>query len=246
MELKDKTALVTGGARRIGLSLCLALAHRGTNVVLHYHRSEREARQAKRRIEDAGAKCWLTRADLADAESVGNMLVAVGRDCPPVDVLVNNASVYHATPLTDLNAAQWDEFLNTNLRAPFLLCRELGLAMKQRGAGKIINLADAAVWRPYKGHLPYLISKAGLVTLTQILALELAPEVQVNAVAPGTVLLPDAHEPALAEAVTKLSPLRRVGTPEDVVALVLFLIEKGNFMTGGVHPVDGGAGMRTR
>jgi pteridine reductase len=171
------------------------------------------------------------------------MLEHLSAECPPVDILVNSASVFPRTPLADVTVEQWDEVHAVNLRAPFLLGRELGMAMAQRGWGKIINISDCAVNRPYKNYLPYLVSKAGLVSLTRVLALELAPHVQVNTIAPGTVLMPEGADGGLESLILAKTPLKRIGTPEDVAKLVRFLVEDGDFATGGFFAMDGGAGI---
>lgn len=243
MELQGRTALVTGGARRVGREIARTLAREGCDLILHFRASRGEAEDAAREIRSLGRRCELVQADLADAGSVEAMLREIERCCPPVDVLVNSASVFYRAPLDEVTVDQWDDNLNVNLRAPFLLARSLGLAMKSRGAGKIINIADTAVRRPYKGYVPYLVSKAGLVALTEALALELAPEVQVNAVSPGTVLLPENAPAALEAGIVRRTPLGRIGTPQDVAWMVLHLVKHGDFMTGGNYLVDGGSAL---
>jgi NAD(P)-dependent dehydrogenase (short-subunit alcohol dehydrogenase family) len=244
MNLQNTTALVTGGANRVGLSISLALARAGADVIVHYHNSEAEARAAGAQIEALGRRAFLVRADVADAEQVQDMLTMIERECPPVDVLVNSASVFYATPLESATTEQWDENLNVNLRAPFLLAQSLGLKMVERGRGKIVNITDCSIRRPYLNYAPYLVSKTGLVALTEVLALELAPHVQVNAVAPGTVLLPESEVPGQREQSIRRAPLKRIGNPADVASMVVYLVEHGDFMTGGYYPVDGGAGSR--
>lgn len=243
MEMTDKWCLVTGGGKRVGLAISLALARAGANLLLHYRNSREEAEAAARQIEALGRKAQLIQADLAETASIEGMLRELTKG-PPVDVLVNSASVFYPAALTDTTLAQWEDNMNVNLRAPFLLSRELGLQMVARGAGKIISITDCSVRRPYRGYLPYLVSKAGLTALTECLALELAPAVQVNAVAPGTVLLPaDAPEEQREQSIRR-SPLKRLGTPEDVASMVLHLVQYGDFLTGGTYPVDGGSGIR--
>ena len=134
----------------------------------------------------------------------------------------------------------WDASLDVNLKAPFLLSWALGRAMRARGGGRIVNLADWAGERPYNDYLPYCVSKAGIACLTKALAKALAPEVQVNAVAPGPVLPPDDVGPAERQAITRATPLKRIGTPEDVARCVRFLVEEADFSTGAIFLVDGG------
>lgn len=234
--------MVTGAAKRVGRAIALQLARAGANIFLHYHLSHSEAEQTAADIRSAGVKCLLFQADLADSDSIDAMLHAVHL-AGDVDVLVNSASVFYKTRINEITAQQWANNLDVNLRAPFLLSQKLGMQMKLRGSGKIINIVDCAIRRPYKNYLPYLVSKGGLVTLTEVLALELAPEVQVNCVAPGTVLLPENASDKMKEAVLRKSPLGRTGSPEDVAAMVLHLVKHGDFQTGGYHSVDGGAGI---
>lgn len=244
MQLQNTTALVTGGAKRVGLSISLALARAGCDVVVHYHNSREEAESAAKQIEAFGRRAFLVQADLSHAAEINRLLTNVENVCPPIEILINSAAVYYSTPLAETTADQWDHTLNTNLRAPFLFARELGLKMAQRGRGKVINITDCAVRRPYRGFAPYLVSKAALVALTEVLALELAPYVQVNCIAPGTVLLPQDVTAEQQEQCIRRAPLKKIGSPEDVAQLALHLIECGDFMTGGYYPVDGGAGMR--
>jgi pteridine reductase len=243
MQIEGNTALITGGARRVGRAIATTLAAAGARVILHYHHSQAEAEEAATEIRATGRGCDLICADLADAGALQRMLAALEMAYPPIDVLINSAAVFPRTPINTLTVEQWDQTLAVNLRAPFVLSRRLGLLMADRGSGKIINIADASVRRPYRDHLPYLVSKASLASLTEVLALELAPHVQVNTVAPGTVLLPPDSPPGLEQAIIRRTPLGRIGSPDDVAALVLFLIEHGDFMTGGTYAADGGVSL---
>lgn len=227
----------------MGREISRILAGAGADLVVHYHSSKKEAEEAASEIRSLGKQCHLVQGDLSRPESVEGMLDELNTRCPAIDILVNSASVFYKTPLAEVTPQQWDENLNVNLRAPFQLARALGLAMKRRGGGRIINITDSAVERLYTGYLPYLVSKAGLEALTQILALELAPEVLVNAVAPGTVLLPPEASVAMEAGIIRRTPLGRIGTPHDVAQLVLFLVRDGSFMTGGIHRVDGGSAL---
>lgn len=243
MNGEPKTALVTGGAKRVGAAIARALAHAGYDLIIHYNASQAEAEKTAADVRALGRKASLIQADFGSTEQVVRMLDTLDAEYPPVQVLVNAASVYYKTQLTSLKPHQWDQNLDVNLRAPFLLAQRLGLDMKRRGAGKIINISDSATRRPYRGFLPYLVSKSALNALTQVLALELAPEVQVNAIAPGTVLLPENASDALKAGIIRRTPLGIIGLPEDIAELVLFLVQKGTFITGGVYPVDGGSGI---
>ncbi len=242
MNLAGKTALVTGAAKRVGRECALFLARAGADILLHYHRSEQAAEDTANEIRALGRKCTLLQANLCDVAEVDTMaaraLTAHG-EVPAV--LVNCASDFRRVKLGDIDvAADWDAMLAVNLRAPFQLARTLGLAMAAGDGGKIINIADAAIQRPYKHHLPYLVSKAALEAMTRLLALELAPKVQVNCVAPGTVIFNDNQSPALRQAILDAIPLGHIGSPEDIARMVLYLAEHGDFITGAFLPVDGG------
>jgi NAD(P)-dependent dehydrogenase (short-subunit alcohol dehydrogenase family) len=236
MELNGARALVTGAAVRVGREIALELARAGASVSLHYRSSEEAARETAAAIRALGVDCELVRGDLADAGETERVAEAA----LDADVLVNSASVFPRTPLPDADAATFDGILAVNLRAPFLLARRIGLAMKERGRGAIVNVADWAAKRPYEGYLPYCISKAGLVAATEGLARALAPEVRVNTVAPGPVLWPEGLSDAAKETVLSKTPLGRPGTPGDVARAVRFLVEGSDFVTGAFLTVDGG------
>lgn len=216
------------------------LAARGANVVVHCNRSAAEAADAVREIEAKGVRALALQADL----SVPAQVAALAREAETrtggVSVLVNSASNYLRVPFDALTEETWDASIDVNLKAPFLLAWHLGRPMRDRGEGAIVNIADWAGERPYKDYLPYCVSKAGMICLTKALAKELAPAVRVNAVAPGPVLLPDDAGPESRDAVVRSTPLRRVGTPEDVTRCVRFLVEEAAFSTGSLFHVDGG------
>ena len=240
MELRGRWALVTGAGKRVGRVIAHTLAERGANVIVHYHTSAASAAATVRELEACGVRALALRADLARAADVAALAEAAEERSGGVDVLVNNASNYLRVPFDALTEAVWDASLDTNLKAPFLLSWHLGRAMRRRGRGRIINLADWAGERPYNDYLPYCVSKAGVICLTKALAKALAPEVQVNAVAPGPVLPPDDLGAAEREAIVRATPLRRFGRPEDVARCVRFLAEEAEFSTGAVYLVDGG------
>jgi NAD(P)-dependent dehydrogenase (short-subunit alcohol dehydrogenase family) len=240
MNLRGRWALVTGAAKRVGRAIALELAGRGAHVVVHYHRSQVEAEATVREIVARGGEALALGADLAAPAEVA----ALARDAEArtggVAVLVNSASNYLRVPFDDLTEAVWDASLDVNLKGPFLLSWHLGRAMRARGEGRIVNLVDWAAERPYRGYLPYSVSKAGLVCLTKALAKELAPAVLVNGVAPGPVMAPDDMGEAERQAIVRATPLGRFGTPEDVARCVRFLVEEAGFTTGSIFHVDGG------
>jgi pteridine reductase len=240
MDLTNRVALVTGGAKRVGRCIALTLARSGAHVAFTYHTSRRDAEQLVRELTALGGKSLAVKADTGRAADAKAAVRAVVKTFGRIDVLVNNAAVYPRTPWAMLDEKTWDGVMATNLKGPFLFAKAAGDRMKAQGAGKIINIADWAGERPYRNYLPYCVSKAGVIAMTRALALELAPSVQVNAVAPGPVLLPEGSSAAFTKAVMAATPLRRIGSPQDVANAVLFLIEGSDFITGALLPVDGG------
>lgn len=240
MRLAGRWALVTGGAKRVGRAIALELAARGAHVAIHYHSSRSEAEGTVRDIEARGVRALALPAELSVPAEVYALAARVEAETGGIAVLVNSASNYLRVPFDGLTEAVWDASLDVNLKAPFLLSWKLGLAMRARGEGRIVNLADWAAERPYRDYLPYCVSKAGIVCLTRALAKELAPEVTVNAVAPGPVLPPDDMAETERAAIVRVTPLRRFGTPEDVARCVRFLVEEADFTTGSIYHVDGG------
>lgn len=238
MNLAGRTALVTGAARRLGRAIAEDLASAGAAVAVHCHRSTNDAAAVVAAIRARGGLAEVFAADLGDATAVERLAANVEATLGPVDILVNNASVFAPTPLATLDLATWNAVMAVNLQAPYLLAVTLGRAMRQRGAGKIVNLTDATADPPAPDYLPYGVSKAALGALTRGLARALAPNVQVNAVAPGAVLEP--IDGSSLDPVLRRTPLGRVGAPADIVAAVRFLLEGSDFVTGTTVVVDGG------
>jgi NAD(P)-dependent dehydrogenase (short-subunit alcohol dehydrogenase family) len=240
MNLAGRTALVTGAARRLGRAVAEDLAGRGARVAVHYRHSGAEAEAVVDGIRRRGGTAECFAAAPAAPAAPGRLAAAVVDRLGPVDVLVNNASVFFRTPIDVVGEAEWDAVMTVNLKAPYLLALALGRPMRARGAGKIVNLADIAAERPSEDYLPYGVSKAGIVALTRGLARALAPEVQVNCVAPGPVLAPIDATPDATAAILRRTPLGRFGATADVAAAVRFLIEGSDFVTGTTVVVDGG------
>lgn len=241
MDPKGKVVLITGGAVRIGRAIALVLSKAGCRLLIHYRHSEKNAKELKKKIERRYKNTVvLLQADLNSLEGVKALTDQATSQGKRVDILINNAAEFYRTPIGKISEKNWDQLLSVNLKAPFFLSQWLGRQMVRNKAGKIINIADISAFRPWKDYLPYSISKAGLVTLTQGLAKAFAPYVQVNAVAPGTILAPVTGWNAQQRRQTlDLIPLRRMGSPQDIARTVLFLIEN-DYMTGTVIPIDGG------
>lgn len=237
-------ALVTGAARRLGRAIALRLARGGCRVAVHYRASRREAGEVVAAIREGGGEARAFPADLSRAGAPARLVAAVERGLGPVEVLVNNASVFRATPFLECTAGDLEEHMAVNLRAPFLLARAVAPGMVARGRGRIVNLGDIHGERPLPDHAPYGASKAALHFLTLALARELAPAVQVNAVAPGAILLPEGAPDGLRRTLLRNIPAGRLGTPEEVAGAVAFLVEGPDFVTGEVLRVDGGRHLR--
>lgn len=240
---RGEVVLVTGAARRIGAAIARALHASGARVVLHCHRSREEAAALAASLESARARSTaIVAGDLLDAAALQRIAAEARAAFGRLDGLVNNASSFHPTPLGAIGAREWDDLVGTNLRAPLLLAQAAAPALRE-ARGAIVNIVDIHAERPLPGYLVYSVAKSGLAGLTRALALELAPEVRVNGVAPGAILWPeggehfDAAEKARIEAQT---PLERVGDPADVAGAVKYLLLDAPFVTGQILAVDGG------
>jgi pteridine reductase len=243
MELRGRVALVTGAGRRLGREMARALAGRGMTVAIHHNASAAGAHELRKAIVDSGGRAACFQADLTDAQAAralpGRVLAEFGR----LDVLVNSAAVMHRLGLEETTPEQWDAVHDLNLRAVFFCTQGAAPALKA-ASGKVVNLADLAGLEPWPGFAAHSISKAGVVMLTKVLARVLAPEVTVNAIAPGAVLVPDDYDKEERERLARATPLRRLGAPADVISALLYLLEGGDFVTGEILVVDGGRYIR--
>lgn len=238
--LLGRTALVTGGARRIGRFLALALAGQGAAVVLHYRRSILEAQETAAAIRDRGGQCWLVEGDLADPGVAADLvsLAAAAANCE-IDILVNNASVFSPSEAISATAHDWDLNQAVNLRAPFLLAQSMARQLPLDRPGDIVNLNDVRALKPGTDHFAYTISKVGLHGLTRSLALALAPSVRVNELALGAILPPERPGVDYLHATLEDIPTRRFDSPEEVTRALLFVL--GNqALTGATICIDGG------
>ncbi len=240
MELKGKTALVTGGARRIGRAIALALAGRGANVAFTYLSSYEDAAAVAEEIRDVGGQALAIPSDLSEAMSPPIVVGMAVERFGALHVLVNNAAVFPRTPLEDADVKAWNRVMALNLRAPYLLSREAAAPMREAGGGVIVNITDIYAQRSLPDHVPYVVSKAGLEALTRAMARELAPDIRVNAVAPGAILWPKDMPEDQRAALTRRIPLGRKGEPEEVAEAVRFCIEGPEFLNGETLRVDGG------
>lgn len=242
MDLRDRVALVTGGGIRVGRALSLALARKGARVAVHYNSSADGAHDVARSIVDSGGAAKTFQADLTAAGAADSLIDAVTGAFGKLDVLVNSAAVMIRTPFGEIGTDQWDDIFSLNLRAPFFLAQAAAPHLR-RARGAIVNIADLAAFETWPGYIPHGLTKSGIVHMTNALARVLAPEVRVNAIAPGTVLLPENWSEKDAEHLTATTPLKREGTPGDVAHALLFLLE-AEYITGETIIVDGGRSVR--
>ena len=239
MKLLGRKALVTGGAVRLGRAIALALGEEGSDVAVHYHRSAAAAEEVAAAIAALGRHAVALQADLCEARSCAPLVDEARARLGGLDVLINSAAIFLPGELADTSLTAWESQLALNVRAPFLLCQAFAKALPDEASGRIVNVTDARVGRPGRDHLAYRVSKAALTHLTEVLALELAPRITVNAVAPGAMLAAGGDEEALAKRVASVVPLRRAGGARPVADAVLYLLGE-DFATGVVLPVDGG------
>lgn len=239
MDLQGATALVTGGAHRIGKAITLALASAGANVVVNYHRSGAAAQSTVAEAERLGVRALALQADAADPTQVDGMLELVLRTFPRLDLFVGNAGAFRHTPLETVGAADWDEMMRLNFETLLVPARPIGRHMLEHGGGCIVAIADVAAVRPWADYLPYCVAKACVVGLMRSLAAALGPSVRVNAVAPGPVLFPEGFDPAARAREIARTVLGREGAAADVAAAVAFLA-RDDYVTGALLPVDGG------
>ena len=238
MTLHGRIVLVTGAAKRLGRAIALALARRHARVVISYRSSSRDALVTVRELGRCGAQAFAVRADLSKSTDVKHLMTRIRQRFGRLDILINSAANFERTPFVTLTERDWDQAIDTNLKGSFL-CALYGSRLMGKG-GKIVNLADWSGVRPYRDYLPYCVSKAGVIGLTKALAKELAPSIQVNAIAPGPILPPEGMSARERARIIRRVPLKRWGRPEDIVNTVLFLIEGTDFMTGSTVFVDGG------
>lgn len=243
MNDKAPVVLVTGAARRVGAAIARTLHAAGWKVAVHYRASSANARTLVTELNAARAGSAIAlHANLLERSAIDRLVMNVREHWGRLDALVNNASSYYRTPLTELTGEQFNDLVGSNLEAPLFLIQACAKYMTEGGA--IVNITDAhAAARPRAGYSAYLAAKAGLVSLTESLALELAPKIRINAVAPGHVLWADANTMTEAERAAELArvPLRRLVQPEEVGAAVAFLLSPAaGAITGATLPVDGG------
>ncbi|GAB4113478.1 MAG: pteridine reductase [Roseiflexaceae bacterium] len=239
IDLRGKAALVTGGVRRLGRASALALAEAGADLLIHTSQAPEQAATTLAELQAHGVRAHVVQGDLAipaDCERIVDRAVELyGR----LDILVNNAGIWGPTPIDQpLDLERWDALFHTNLRGVFLVTQRAAVALRS-AHGAVINIADVGVYKPFGDHPAYLATKGGIVALTTALARDLAPQVRVNAVAPGPVLMPDDWTPEQSAGAARGTLLKRIGRAEDIGQAVRFLAS-AEYITGVILPVDGG------
>ena len=242
MEIEGRVALVTGAGTRVGRVIALALGKAGMRVAVHYARSERGAREVADQIIRLGSDARTLPGDLTDPATGPRLVEHTAKVFGGLDVLVNSAAVMLRTPIGEVLVEDWDAMFALNLRAPFFLSQAAARVMGDRG-GVIVNIADLAAFETWKGYIPHAITKAGIVQMTRGLAHALAPKIRVNAVAPGSVLLPEGWTQEQADKLISTTPLKRLGSADDVAQAVMYLI-CADYVTGETVIVDGGRHVR--
>ena len=239
MQIKNANLLITGAATRVGKAIALYFAGLGANVSFSYLLDEEPWQETKNEIENLGVKCMATKVEVRDPDQIKKMVIGTKDFLGSIDILINSASVWLKTPFLEISESEWDLSLDVNLKGPFLCSQAVAPFMLEQERGVIINITDLSAFQVWPGYAHHASSKAGLVALTKAMAYELAPAVRVNAIAPGTVLLPPNPSPAKVEWAVEKSVLKRVGEPNDVARTAQFLVEN-EFTTGAVYTVDGG------
>jgi NAD(P)-dependent dehydrogenase (short-subunit alcohol dehydrogenase family) len=237
VNIKDRVAIVTGGARRVGQVISLALAEKGAHVAFTYRSGDPS--QTLAGIQACGVEGMALQLNVLDWDQPKMVVEQVIRRLGRVDILVNSASVWQSAPFLEITRQQWQTSLGANLTGPFLCAQAVAPYMLEQKSGHIVNITDLSAHQTWPRFADHSASKAGLEALTRVMAAELAPDVRVNAIAPGTILLPDGASEAKKQWAIGNSLLKRVGTPQDVARTVIFLTEN-DFVTGAVYFVDGG------
>ncbi len=240
-ELQGQWALITGAAKRIGACLASTLHQHGANIVVHYGSSAADAEALVAKLNEKRADSAIAvHADLRNSDALAGLIDQTVDKTGGLNILLNNASSFYATPLEEVTQQHWDDLLGTNLKAPLFLAKAAAPHLRKSN-GQIINIVDIHSQRPLKNHPVYGAAKAGLAMLTRSLAKDLAPEIRVNGVSPGAILWPEEGMSEKAEqSIIKQIPLGRVGKPEDIARTVLFLIKDAPYISGQIIAVDGG------
>jgi NAD(P)-dependent dehydrogenase (short-subunit alcohol dehydrogenase family) len=241
-ELKGKTVLITGAAKRIGREIALEMARAGADVAITFNTSDREARRTIVELASLGVRAVALKCDVRDELNVKEMIAEVRSELGGIDILVNNAGAYETVEFEKLTVEQWDEMFAANTRGAFLVSKHAAKELRKR-KGRIINIGSLGGIRPWATHVDYCSSKAALHMLTQAMAKALAPEIVVNCVAPGMIDLGEKKPSAAMKKFTEKTPMQRNGRAQDVAIAVRFFAATSQFVTGQILAVDGGLGL---
>lgn len=239
MDIRGKVALVTGGAHRVGKAITMMLARAGAHVIVNYYSSSTEADQTVAEAQELGVRAQAIRCDVSEWTQVQSMADTILNEFGGVDIVVNSASLFDMTPFPTDDIAGWHRVTGISIDGPFYVCNALTPSMLARGGGAIVNIVDLSAWEPWFNFAAHSVSEAALLAFTKQMALELAPTIRVNAVAPGPVLPPPNYEESRVAQTAARTLLERWGTPEDVALAVRYLIES-EYVTADVMTVDGG------
>lgn len=238
--IKNKVALVTGAGKRLGRHIAISLAANGYTVIVNYHHSESGARTTCSRIAKMGGAAFPVRADVTNKREVKQMIVNVHHRFGRIDLLVNNAAIFMEKKLLKITEKEWDTIIDINLKSVFICSQVVIPIMLKQNIGRIINIASLGGIQAWKQHIPYSVSKAGVIMLTKCLAKECAPTVMVNAIAPGTIIIPGEEKSGQKHVSVSSIPMKKYGAPEDITSLVVFLATTSTYITGQIIAVDGG------
>lgn len=236
-----KVALVTGAGHRVGRAFAVALGMRGYDVAVHFNSAAKPADETVSLIEQGGGRAQKFSCDLTSADGPATVVQNVFDQMGRLDVVVNSAAVMLRTPVDEIAVDVWDKIFALNLRAPFFVAQAAARVMTDGGV--IINIADLAAFETWPAYVPHAISKAGIVKMTESLARVFAPRIRVNAIAPGAILLPDDWDEETSKRFAATTPLRRLGSPDDAVGAMLYLLD-AEYVTGETIVVDGGRRIR--
>lgn len=242
--MNGKTVFITGAARRLGKAIALAMAHAGANVAFTFHTSTNEAEKTLQEIEATGVQGFAFECDLRNAAGAADVVRNVVKKFGQIDLLINNAGVFEASKIEDITVEQWDQVFAVNVRAPFVVSQACIPSLRSV-QGRIVNMGSLGGEKPWATHAHYCSSKAALHMLTQVMAKALAPEIAVNCVAPGMIDVgAEEKDPALLQRVAAHTPMKKNGSPHDVVSAVMYFATAPHFITGQILTVDGGLGLR--
>jgi pteridine reductase len=239
MELNGKVVIVTGGAVRLGKALALALAEQGARLVIHYGSSAGPAQETVTEIKAMGSDALAIQADLSQSSEAPSIVERAVAHFGQVDILVNSAAIFKPGNWDDTTEANWDRHFAINLKSPFFLSQAFAKHVGRERAGHIVNIADWRGVRPGTDHIAYTLTKAALIAMTKSLALALAPNIQVNAIAPGLILPPPGEDQSYLERKAGKIPAQRAGSPQEIAKALLFLLHS-DFVTGELIFVTGG------